>query len=134
MFNQYIILYSLHNTSNTVNRSIYTNRFLITKIHNGDSRSRGPPLKTTRELIVRSADHTSQLDKNYYYEFLETSSFNPFHVTYTFLYPLKTSGSLMFSGEKEREKWYEMGLSGRAWNLIFIVVVHIPLCNAAIFT
>ena len=54
---------SLHNTSNTVNRGIYNNRFLITKIHNGDSRSRGPPLKTTRELIVRSADHTSQLDK-----------------------------------------------------------------------
>ena len=37
--------------------------------------------------------------------------FNPFHATGFFLYPLKTSGFLMFSGGKERNQWHEMGQS-----------------------
>ena len=35
-------------------------------------------------------------------------SSNPFHATCLFLYLLKTSGFLMFSGGVEREQWHKM--------------------------
>ena len=40
------------------------------------------------------------------------SSYQPlysFQCTALFLYPMKTSGSLMFSGGTERDQWPEMG-------------------------
>ena len=57
--------------------------------------------------------------------------FNPFQVTDLFLHPLKTSnsGSLMFSGGRERNQWHKMGwwqleaaTRGVLWKKVFFKV------------
>ena len=40
---------------------------------------------------------------------MSDSGFKPFYATVLFLHPLKTSENQMFSGDKERDKWHEMG-------------------------
>ena len=42
-------------------------------------------------------------------KFYEVRKFNPFSTNVSLIYPLKTSGFLMFSGGMEVEHWLKMG-------------------------